>query len=1386
MIKLNIPKRPWMGLVTLGIIAALFAYYLLIYTEDRKEKFIERRYRILTRMGDNTYKLKEDIKKAVDREWKGVQGRLDHVLDEYYDLMNHGTDQELLNKKVMKVYEEYRSGKIKHGLRDFILRLQDKDFWNTRCKYPDTIYFKTNYAPSFSGSFDTRRISSFHTNISTLLARLGASQEIGDYFVIRSFLNEEDTVNVIGYQTFKNKIRLTNFDSLMRHNHGLQTGTTEITRIREEDYIILPHRIHFESDEDWIICMVIKVEDLNSYARKIELWIIVYALLFGLFILIAMPVLKLILMSPYERLRTSNVWFTGFSVCIGSSVVALILLGLYHYFGHYHQIDGKLLRLANAVNTKFSSELDGLYAQLNQVYRLEDAPWKNQPVKLGYVSNMDSLIIKIKEADSLTQEFRRTKSSTGNSEKTSKLDTAFFQKLLSKRYFNQIIWIDNKGDQLVVLATHNTSLKEESLNLSQRKYFSSVMKDELWALPSSQVPTGQFALQSIRSWRSSKEEVGFTIAVQDTVQTQSDSSGSKKSTRKVANVLLIATKLYSVMDAVVPPGYGFCIIDKMGEVQFHSETDRNLQENFLEETNDSQLEAAVLGRLTIETDAMYYDKKVRTHIQPIKNTELSLITYYDLEYYKSPLVLTLGYAVALILFLFTIQGLQHLLLFLTTYRPTLLNVRRFYLNWMRPIPDRAIDGDKSRYYHSVKTQFFLVIFMSLLVSLNRERWLTFCFIILPVFLLLYHFIVLRGGTLLAPDPNKKMRRHPFVIISFLLIIVCNLFAYPYMESIVAALGVQVVIGLLLLYTARIKIPAIERLVNRIIQMPFPRPYMACMFFWLLLTTAMPVVYFYKCGYYEELQAWNRYLQLESAKCIVAREKEVVSEVDSAFMKLDREELQEIFFLGDYIESTGEVSHSSITKCYYRISSGAYFDLLFKIAPITNELLEKGKSSIYPTAGDRQWLWLTDRKATVMLNYRPVVLDSGEERPSYSLATTIPDFTFSNSDYQLIFLLSLIVVCYLMYRILKFATFQIFGLELLQVKEKIQTKEEISDTIIKSIDHGDSQILFIIGLPNSGKSWIIDKVREGRENVVDVVNFRDDVLDFNEDKSVIFLQHFESGINNHKLNAKKLKFLNKILDDHAKSLIVLSSVQPQVVLEFYDKKIKDIRQLPPDNANRKETQEYKQAIRLWKNLLREFRNLYMSLQDNCDPHLSFLHRELLLGSFLPKLMSKFENRDLSSYEGREEVILQIQEMAESYYRGVWNSFSTMEKLMLYDLAKDCFVNTRNLSVLRVLMLKGAITCYDSIRVMNQSFNDFILRTVKEDEEVAMEKLMKQKGTWNSIQMILVLVFIAIAVFISLSEQQLMQNFNALITAIGGATALILRFGGVFGAKDAKGG
>jgi hypothetical protein len=249
-------------------------------------------------------------------------------------------------------------------------------------------------------------------------------------------------------------------------------------------------------------------------------------------------------------------------------------------------------------------------------------------------------------------------------------------------------------------------------------------------------------------------------------------------------------------------------------------------------------------------------------------------------------------------------------------------------------------------------------------------------------------------------------------------------------------------------------------------------------------------------------------------------------------------------------------------------------------------------------------------------------------------------------------------------------------------------------------------------------------------------------------------------------------------DEDRKIIIASAVQPGALLEFYEKALARIDETKPEWST------YKHAEQMWKNVLSGF-VLYFQPLSKENTLLSndvFIRSELNHGLYLPTLASHIPNETTNTYPCQENFVLKIEELADTYYHSLWNSFSDAEKFLLHDLAKDRYVNLKNVKTIRLLLQKGVIVADDSLQIMNRSFNNFILSVVNEEEEVQMEKEQSSKGSWNTVQSVLIILLIALIAFIAIAQQDLFRDLNVLIGAFGSAIALITRFGGLFSIKS----
>ena len=146
------------------------------------------------------------------------------------------------------------------------------------------------------------------------------------------------------------------------------------------------------------------------------------------------------------------------------------------------------------------------------------------------------------------------------------------------------------------------------------------------------------------------------------------------------------------------------------------------------------------------------------------------------------------------------------------------------------------------------------------------------------------------------------------------------------------------------------------------------------------------------------------------------------------------------------------------------------------------------------------------------------------------------------------------------------------------------------------------------------------------------------------------------------------------------------------------------------------------------------------------------------------------------------------MSYPYYFSVWNSLSKAERYIVYDIAKDRFVNTVNTNAIVSLLNKGILIYDHSLRLMNESFTNFVLTKVSSDEALEMEMESRKKGTWSTAFGVIILLVISLVIFLSIGQQNFLNDINAFLTSIAALIGLLIRFSGflTFGSSKAAGG
>ena len=90
----------------------------------------------------------------------------------------------------------------------------------------------------------------------------------------------------------------------------------------------------------------------------------------------------------------------------------------------------------------------------------------------------------------------------------------------------------------------------------------------------------------------------------------------------------------------------------------------------------------------------------------------------------------------------------------------------------------------------------------------------------------------------------------------------------------------------------------------------------------------------------------------------------------------------------------------------------------------------------------------------------------------------------------------------------------------------------------------------------------------------------------------------------------------------------------------------------------------------------------------------------------------------------------------------------------------------------------------MRLMNESFANFVLSKVDSDEALSKELDKRKKGKWNTASSVLIILIISLVIFISFGRMGLLDDINALIGSLAAMLALVLRLGGIFTFNKAK--
>lgn len=179
-------------------------------------------------------------------------------------------------------------------------------------------------------------------------------------------------------------------------------------------------------------------------------------------------------------------------------------------------------------------------------------------------------------------------------------------------YFRRLFVYDNLGFERY-LWTVDSQLPNP-LRSCDRPYFEGVQRNDLWYLTEEGLPGTPFRVDPIYS----KTTGEYLAGIARPYKLQPEKRPA------IDGVMAMFTPMMSLINPVLPPDYGFAIIDPSGGVLFHSDSTKNGRENFFDQLQDSRaLRAAVTARrpTTRGLTAQYLDDDYSLFATPLNSIQ---------------------------------------------------------------------------------------------------------------------------------------------------------------------------------------------------------------------------------------------------------------------------------------------------------------------------------------------------------------------------------------------------------------------------------------------------------------------------------------------------------------------------------------------------------------------------------------------------------------------------------------------------------------------------------------------------------------------------------------------------------------------------------------------
>ncbi|RYY37584.1 MAG: hypothetical protein EOP46_02140 [Sphingobacteriaceae bacterium] len=1168
------------------------------------------------------------------------------------------------------------------------------------------------------------------------------------------------------YQSFPSGVTAIANDSLKTEKSSFLKGQVKTTHMSGTDYKLFAQQLSLK-DSVITITGLLTSRNYNFERTKLPQNVVLLLLTFAIGVVLAMPWIKLYQMGNQDRLTVMD---GIFSFAVSMLLMSLIFFAFFKYNTFFKPAissnESVKKNLADKISRRYSAELDNTYNLLH---------------KLDITRRDFKLVFDLKNLGEKKSEKRDLDSIQLSNKHIKTLDSVF-------RAFdiNKVFWL--RGDGFEV--NNWSALYDNSPpgNFSERSYFKNILADKGYYM-GNKLNQPYYADQIV-SWTSGK----FTTVI------------SIPSVNKDARVAAITFNLKCLNQPVLPKDVYYCIINAQGRVLYHSDTTKNLNENFLDEISARQkLNGLITSQGSDFFEAEYSGENYNFYARPIQNLPYYVLVFESTSFKNMRDIKIFSFSFYMLILFFLILVIQLLLIFMLCKKRSFFEKQYFDISWIRP---------DSRYHHQYNLAIVLNIIniLLLIVFYNITNFLQFLFILFFSATAVTLFVnILYAGVYKGVEPQKYVEKRKGNAALVTIIVLINFIAIVIMMQ--QAL-LFVLFEFLLITFSWVFVRLSPRVLGSLRRVKkgirngfwdFSYSYSLMIFTRLIITSGIPVALFYTSSYDYQQRLMSRYRHAFFIQNVL---KKAPTPDDGSLAGITSIYIDDVWIkqldlnAGKPKKQSPSYAENRAASLFNTIS----YDIPNRVSMGEFYNNNPGNSLIFNG--------LFDNKGA----YTSYLLPSGNylKLSSFRFNYQLPHI-FPLTDYGIIYWFLFFTALFIFWRILHLIIGKLFALNL----PKQSGWPEIDRVIITHAKL--NSLLFIIGSPGSGKleklkQLIADKKIHGKDGniavlneknpsagnvlVVDMIFIPDNVeelktncdwialskqaLDGNF--SLIIVNHFEYDIQSALTNSIKLSFLESLLQKDKSKIFITSTVHPVNFLESLNEKtllMADGRKPEHD------LERWHVLLGHFKIIIEQLKSGSLVIKDDQENWEKVFLKETNSTHFLNKMqaplatmLQKLNNNKPEYLEG-DSLAFKMQVTSHYFYMYIWQSLTKEEKFLLYDLAEDSLVNAYDDYNLTMLISKGLIIRQNGVlHLFNKGFRNFILTAIGTSEAMLIRKQITDNGNWNKLKTPLTILIVAVLAFLFASQQ---ETYSTIITYLGVLTAAlpaVLKFANMFENNNQK--